>query len=72
MREAVRMQSRLIRFIQSDLVIKMSLVPILPSIGIRCQEYGFGAWSSRCMVRFCLRDSGSRFERMNYLFCIEL
>jgi hypothetical protein len=72
MREAVRMQGRLIRFFQSDLIIKMSLVPILASIGIRCLEYGFGAWSSRCMVRFCLRDSGSRFERMNYLFCIEL
>lgn len=72
MREAVRMQSRLIQFFHSDLIIKMSLVPILPSIGIRCQEYGFGAWSSRCMVRFCLRGSGNRVERMNYLFCIEL
>jgi hypothetical protein len=70
MREAVRMQGRLIRFFQSDLIIKMSLVPILASIGIRCQEYGFGAWSSRCMVRFCLRDSGSRFERT--IFCFVL
>jgi len=70
MREAVRMQSRLIRLFQSDVAIKISLVPILPFIGIRCQEYGFGAWSSRCMVRFCLRGSGNRVERMNYLFCI--